>query len=111
MNIQITSRHFKIHDTIRDHAIHEIEKLERFFDGILSADVVLYFEKPQNSRKHCELTLKVQGSTLFAAESTDDFLKSIDGSVEKLERQLKKYKEKLRLKDKQAVRQAKANAE
>jgi putative sigma-54 modulation protein len=111
MNIQITSRHFKVHDTIRNHAITEVENLERFFDGILAADVVLYFEKAQNSSKHCEITLKVQGSKLFAAEHSDDFLKSIDGAVAKMERQLKKYKEKLRLKDKKTVREAKIKAE
>jgi putative sigma-54 modulation protein len=111
MNIQITSRHFRIHDTIRNHAITEVEKLERFFDGILAADVVLYFEKQQKSRKHCEITLKVQGSKMFAGEDSDDFLKSIDGAVGKMERQLKKYKEKLRLKDKKTVREAKAQAE
>jgi putative sigma-54 modulation protein len=108
MHIQITSRRFKVHDTHREHITKELEKLEKFFDGIISCDVVLFFERPQNSRKHCEMTLKVRGETLFAAADTDDFLKSADAAVAKLERQLKKYKDKIREKDKKAVREAKA---
>jgi putative sigma-54 modulation protein len=109
MHIQITSRHFKVHDTIRDHVTTELEKLEKFFDNIISCDVVLYFERPQNSTKHCEMTLKVKGETLFAAADSDDFLKSIDMAVDKLERQLKKYKDKLREVDKKVVRESKEN--
>jgi len=108
MHIQITARHFKIHDSIRDHITKELEKLEKFFDGIISCEVVLYYERPQNSRKHCEMTLKVKGYKLFAAVDSDDFLKSVDMSVEKLERQLKKYKDKLREKDKKMVREVNA---
>lgn len=110
MHIQVTSRHFKVHDSIRDHMTKELEKLQKFFDGIISCDAVLYYERPQNSRKHCEMTLKVKGGTLFAAADSEDFLKSIDMAVEKLERQLKKHKDKLRAKDKQVVREAKAKA-
>lgn len=108
MHIQITARHFKVHDTVREHITTELEKLEKFFDGIISCDVVLFYERPQNSQKHCEMTLKVKGDTLFAAADSEDFLKSVDMSVEKLERQLKKYKDKLREKDKKAVREVNA---
>ena len=93
---------------MREHITTELEKLEKFFDGIISCDVVLFYERPQNSQKHCEMTLKVKGDTLFAAADSEDFLKSVDMSVEKLERQLKKYKDKLREKDKKAVREVNA---
>ncbi len=108
MHIQITSRHFKVHDSVREHITKELEKLEKFFDGIISCEVVLYYERPQNSRKHCEMTLKVKREKLFAAADSDDFLKSVDMSVEKLERQLKKYKDKLRGKNKKVVREVNA---
>jgi len=108
MHIQITARHFKTHDSIREHITNELEKLEKFFDGIIGCEVVLFFERPQNSRKHCEMTMKVRGEKLFAAADSDDFLKSVDMSVEKLERQLKKYKDKLREKDKKMVREVNA---
>jgi putative sigma-54 modulation protein len=108
MHIQITARRFKVHDTIREHLTTELEKMEKFFDGIISCDVVLFYERPQNSRKHVEMTMKVRGETLFAAADSEDFLKTIDMAVEKLERQLKKYKDKLREKDKKMVREVNA---
>lgn len=108
MHIQITARHFKVHDSVREHINASLEKLEKFFDGIISCDVILFYERPQNSRKHCEMTMKVTGDMLFATADSEDFLKSVDMAVDKLERQLKKYKDKLRGKDKKVVREANA---
>ncbi len=50
-----------------------------------------------------EITLHVNGYAMIARATSSDYFKSIDASVQKLERQLKRYKEKLRLKDKGLV--------
>lgn len=91
----ITSRHFKAHDTLTDYLIQEINALEKYQTKILHADAVLSFEKAVNSVKTCELIVKIKDKTLTAKESTDDFVKSIDKAVNKIETQLLKHKDKV----------------
>ena len=47
------------------------------------------------------------GTVLTATEKSDDYLKSIDLAIEKVERQLAKHKTKLRMKNKKTLRQVK----
>ncbi len=96
MNVKFTARHFKAHDTLKDHATSSIEALTKFYDGILNAEVTLSFEKVQNSIKVAEITLGVNGKTLKSTAKSEEFVKSIDLAVEKIEAQLKKYKDKIR---------------
>ena len=100
MNVKITARHFKAHDSIKEHAETCIDGLTKFYDGIISAEVILSFEKAQNSIKIAEVIIGVMGKTLTASAKSEEFEKSIDIATEKLETQLKKYKSKL--KDKSA---------
>ncbi|MCK9410323.1 MAG: ribosome-associated translation inhibitor RaiA [Bacteriovoracaceae bacterium] len=104
MNIYITARHFKAHETLRSYAFEAINKLEQHYDGIISADLVLSFEKSKKSLKAAELLVKVQGSVLKALKKTDDFPKSIDAVVIVIERQLQRYKAKTREKQKIVIR-------
>lgn len=108
MNVHITARHFKAHETLRSYAFEAINKLEQHFDGIISADMVLSFEKSKKSVKTAELLVKVQGSVLKALEATDDFPKSIDAAVIKMERQLQRHKAKTREKQKSVIRTKRA---
>jgi ribosomal subunit interface protein len=107
MDIHVTARHFKAHETLRMYATETVKKLERFYNGILSADVILSFEKKQNSVKAAEVHVKVFGTVIKALEKTDDFNKSIDAAVEKAERQLQKYKSKHHEKAKDTLRKVK----
>jgi putative sigma-54 modulation protein len=97
----ITSRHFKAHDTLTDYVIQEINSLEKYHKNIIHADAVLSFEKAVNSVKTCEILLKLRDKTLTAKESSDDFVKSIDKAVNKIQTQLLKHKDKIT--DKKAV--------
>ena len=104
MTITFTARHFRPHADIKEHALETVKKLGKFYDGIVSATVVLSFERITNSVKIAEINLRVHGTTLSATEKSDDFRKSLDAASEKLTVQLQKYKTKLRLKDKTRVR-------
>lgn len=90
----ITSRHFKAHETLTDYLVQEVNSLERYQTPIIHADAILSFEKATNSVKTCELLVKLNDRTLTAKESTDDFVKSIDKAVDKIETQLLKHKDK-----------------
>ncbi len=92
IKVNITSRHFKAHETIQDYIQNEIGNLTRYHEDILHADITLSFEKSINSIKNCEIIIKLKDKILTAKESTDDFVKSIDKAVDKIETQLLKYK-------------------
>ena len=59
------------------------------------------------SVKTAEINLHVYGTVLTAREGTEDFIKSIDLAIDKLERQLEKYKMKLRMRNKKTLRRVK----
>lgn len=107
MDIHFTARKFKAHDTIKDHAINAVKWLDKFYDGIVRSDIILSYERMTNSLKIVEINLHVHGTILTAREKTEEFHKSIDLAVEKLERQLSKYKMKIRMKNKKTLRRVK----
>ncbi|MEX0602144.1 MAG: ribosome-associated translation inhibitor RaiA [Bacteroidota bacterium] len=107
MNISVTSRHFKAHATLNAYARESVEKLMRFYDGIVKGEVVLKYERNRNSVKIAEIKVKVYNAVLTAAVSSDDFQKSLDGAAAKLGVQLRKYKDKLRQKNRNEVRRVK----
>ena len=104
MATTVTSRHFKAHPSLVEYSEKAVENLGRFYDGIIKGEVILEFERPHNSLKIAESKVSVFNAKLTATHQSDDFFKSIDGAVAKLETQLKKYKDKLHSKDRGTVR-------
>ncbi|MEJ5262629.1 ribosome-associated translation inhibitor RaiA [Ignavibacterium sp.] len=94
MNIQITARKFKAHETLKEFIKDELTSLKRFNDDIINADVKLSFQNTQNSIKIAEVILSIPGQKLTAKEESDDFKKSVAGAVEKLRNQLTTIKSK-----------------
>ncbi len=110
MEVTLTARRFRARPELKEHAVDAVKKLDRFYDGIVSANVILSFERATNSKKCAEINLHVHGKVLTAKTSTDEYIKSIDAAVEKLTMQLSKYKTKLQMKDKAKVRSIKEKA-
>ncbi len=104
MNIKVTSRHFKSHNSLSEYAKNSIEELSHFYDGIIKAEVIFSFEKARNSVKIAELSLTVYGAVLTGIGKSEEFEKSIDLALAKIKTRLKKYKERLHTKDKKGVR-------
>jgi len=104
MNIKITSRHFKSHESLSEYAETSIEELTRFYDGIIKAEVIFSYEKPHESVKIAEISLTVYGQVLTGVGKSEAFEKSIDLAITKIKTRLKKYKEKLHAKDRKGVR-------
>jgi putative sigma-54 modulation protein len=94
MNISITARKFKAHDTLKEYISGEVASLEKYIDNILNVDVILSYLNSKENVKTAEIILQVPGQTLKAEEKSDDFKKSVAASVEKLSRQLQKLKSK-----------------
>ena len=89
MKLHITARHFKLTDALRTFAETEVARLEKYHDGIIDCEVILAAEK---QTQIAEILLKVYGQKLTATEKSENIQKSVTLAVDKLERQLKKYK-------------------
>ncbi|MCF0190569.1 MAG: ribosome-associated translation inhibitor RaiA [Marinilabiliaceae bacterium] len=94
MKIDIQSLHFDASQQLKEFANHKVSKLEHFFDGIISADVVLSLDKADNTEnKVSKITLGVSGDVLVAEKQCKTFEEGIDLACDALRRQLQKYKE------------------
>ena len=93
MNISTTSRHYELPAALRDYAEGKVQNLKKYFDHIVNARLIFTLEK---YRHKVEITLHVNGRDFVGIEESDDMYVSVDRSVEKLERLLKKHKEKIR---------------
>lgn len=92
MHINLTGHHVDITDALRDYVTSKFERLERHFDNVVDAHVILTVEKLQ---KKAEASMLVSGAKLFADAVHEDMYAAIDGLVDKLDRQVVKHKEKI----------------
>ena len=91
MDITVKGKNFDITDALRNHTKQKLSKTTRFSDAVMTAEVILTLERNWHIAK---ITLNCKGSDLHAEEKSTDMYNSIDRVVEKLERELKKQKEK-----------------
>ena len=95
MKLTVQSLHFDASQQLKDFADQKVGKLDRFFDGIISAEVVLSLDKAENTEnKVSKITLAVPNDTLVAEKQCKSFEEGIDLACEALRKQLHKYKEK-----------------
>jgi len=92
MQIKLTSRHFELDDKARAFAEEEISKLQRYFNNIIDAHLILEQEK---SRLTAELSLKVYGTVLVAKSNGFETAAAVEQVTDIMQRRLKKYKAKL----------------
>jgi len=93
MQVLITGRHMDMTEALQDYVKSKVERVGKYLENIKEADVTLSVEKYRHS---AEVTIKANGITINGEEETDDMYSSIDLVMEKIERQVKKYKEKIR---------------
>lgn len=95
MNVNIESLDFKADKKLVEFAEKKINKLTKFYDGIIAANVKLRLEKEEaRENKIAEIKLNVPQSDLYAKRNHTTFEEAIDETIEALRRQLKKHKEK-----------------
>lgn len=93
MQINLTGHHLDITAALRDYVNDKFGRLERHFDQVIDAHVILTVEK---LRHKAEAAMIVSGSRLFADVVKDDMYAAIDCLVDKLDRQIVKHKEKIK---------------
>ena len=93
MEYHFTGRDLEITDAMRSHAEDKFDKLDRFFNQIIDAKVVMsYNSKGTSTPARVEVQLNIPNGLLRAEEEGVDTYAAVDLVLDKLERQLKRYK-------------------
>lgn len=92
MNLIVRGKNIPITDSLRDYVEKRIFKMERFLGEIEEAQATLSVEK---DRHRVEVTIPLNGFLLRGEEETGDMYSSVDLVMDKLEKQVEKYKTKL----------------
>lgn len=94
MQVTITGRHMGVSDALKNYCEEKAEKLVRFYDRIRSIDVVL---DGHNGTHTAEMIVHAEGTPPFVAnEEQEDAFAAIDLTIDKVERQIRRHKERLR---------------
>jgi putative sigma-54 modulation protein len=93
MQVSVTFRNTESKEVWRDYVQEKLAKLKKYLDTPLDANVVLSVEK---HRHIVEVTLLANRVTINAQEETEDMFSAIDLVTDKLERQIQKYKDKIK---------------
>ncbi len=91
MKLTVTGRNIDITDGIREHLQSKMDKTINELVEKADIHVALHVEK---HRQFAEITVKTKGFTVHGKEETDDLYVSIDNALLKVEKQLRKHKEK-----------------
>lgn len=91
MNITITGRHINVSDRLKEYAEKKVQKVETYFDQLIDAHVILYIEKLDHVS---EVIINGDGIQFHGKEKAENLYSSIDTLINKLEKQIVKYKEK-----------------
>lgn len=91
MNIHLTGDNVEVTDALKQFTTEKFSRLQRHYDRIISANVIFNVQKMIQS---AEATLNVPGEPIYASSESDDLYSAIDLLVDKLDKQIKKHKEK-----------------
>ncbi len=96
MQISTTFRHMEASPAVKDYAQERLDKIRKYFQReLLSAHAVFSTERNHHHTAEFSLTLP-NGIVLQARETTEDMYSSVDLAAARIERQVRKWKEKIR---------------
>lgn len=93
MQIDITGQNIELTDSLRDYVHSKFDRIVRHFDHLIDVHVVLRVEKQDQL---AEATIMTRGKQVFAEAGEADMYAAIDSMIDKLDRQLLKYKERMK---------------
>lgn len=97
MKVVIQSIKFDADKKLIEFVTKKVEKLEKFFDGIVRADVALKLSNSQEQEnKEAEIRLSIPGNDLYAERKCKTFEEAVDACIDALRKQISKAKEKMR---------------
>lgn len=92
MNVKMTGRHMEMTDALKSYIEAGLGKLKTHFDRVIDADVVLAVEK---HRHIAEISLHANGIRIHGKESSPDMYASVDAVLSKIDRQVRRYKDRI----------------
>ena len=92
MNLNITGHHVEVTPAIREYVTTKLDRVIRHFDNVTSVAVILSVEK---LRQKAEVTVHVRGKDIFVESEDGDMYAAIDALIDKMDRQVLKYKAKI----------------
>lgn len=93
MQISVTFRHVESSEPLKEYVIKKLTKMDKYIDSPMEANVVLGIEK---FRHQADITVTGDGLKIKGREETGDMYSAIDLALEKIEKQLKRFREKPR---------------
>ena len=108
MKIDFTGRGIDIEEQVRNFTHTKLERIKRHLEGIQDISVILSVEK---YRHKAEVSLTSHKRSYHGAEESADMYQSIDRAVEKLESQVKKYKDKQNSRKKNTTETIRSNGQ
>lgn len=99
MQIKLTARHDNLSDAVRRYAEHKVSKLDRRLHDLTLVELTFWREgNPSIANGHAvEAVVYTKGPNLVAHESAPTYEAAIDQLVDKLERQVDRYRDKRKL--------------
>ncbi len=94
MKTTFTARHFDSSTELHNYAEEAVQKLDQFYDRILTCDIILEPVPDDENPQQAELNVKVPQKLLNAKEQAPSYEQAINRVIEDITRQLKKYKKK-----------------
>ena len=97
MNLTISGHHLEVTPAIREYVQSKLERIKRHFDHVIDIAVILTVDKlpEKEKRQKAEINLHLRGKDLHVESMAHDLYAAIDALVDKLDRQVIKYKTKL----------------
>jgi len=93
MDIIVTFRHMEPTESLKTYAEDKLSKIKKYMDFPIEAHVVLAVEK---FRHIADVTLSVDGARIKGVEETEDMYSAIDQVMDKIEKQVKRYRSRVR---------------
>lgn len=97
MNLTISGHHLELTPAIREYVQSKLERIRRHFDHVIDVAVILAVDKlpEKEKRQRAEINLRLRGKDIHVESIAEDLYAAIDMLIDKLDRQVMKYKTKL----------------
>lgn len=92
MNLSITGRNLEVSPAIREYVTTKMARVARHFDNVIDTQVILSIERLKH---HAQSTMLVRGKEIHCEADDENLYAAIDLLVDKIDRQVIKYKNKV----------------
>jgi putative sigma-54 modulation protein len=97
MNLTISGHHLDLSPAIREYVQNKLERITRHFDQVIDIAVILSIDNltEKEKRQKAEINLRMSGKTVHVESAAQDMYAAIDLLIDRLDRQVMKYKTQL----------------